>query len=138
MIQINYKWYKGRLIFDFDGVLCVFGAKDYSQAEPYEISIEQVNRAYREGWYIVIFTARYMSRCNGNVDRARLCGQKEAEDWLRKHGVNFHEVILGKPSGDIYVDDRACRIEGHQGWNNFWPLVKQIEEDNANIRLPMQ
>lgn len=141
MILINNKWYKGRLIFDFDGVLCVFGAKDYSQAVPYEISINQINRLSAEGWYIVIFTARYMARCNGNIGEAKLRGQEEAETWLRKFGVNFNEVILGKPSGDIYVDDRACRVEGWKGetdWkDNFWPLIQKLEDKNANLRLSL-
>lgn len=139
MIFIGDKWYKGRLVFDFDGVICVFGSKDYKKAVPYEISIANINRSYLEGWYIVIFTARYMSRCKGNVEWARSMGQKEAETWLRKFGVNFNEMILGKPSGDIYVDDRACRIEGSKGsedWDNsFWPLLKQVEDNNADIRL---
>ena len=30
---------------------------------------------------------------------------------LRTWGVNFHELILGKPAADIYVDDKARNSE---------------------------
>jgi capsule biosynthesis phosphatase len=139
MISIDGNWYKGRLVFDFDGVICVFGAKDYSQAVPYEISINHINRVFTEGWHITICTARYMMRCNGNIQDVNRFGYDEAYGWLRKFKVNFHKLVLGKPSADMYIDDRACRIEGSKGdadWQNtFWPLLNKIEEANANLRI---
>lgn len=139
MIYINNIAYKGRVVFDFDGVICVFGAKDYSQAAPYENAIRHINACYAAGWYVTICTARYMMRCNGNISEVNRLGYDVSFRWLRKFGVNFHELVLGKPSADIYVDDRACRVESLKGetdWkNNFWPLVKTIEESNANLRF---
>jgi len=29
------------------------------------------------------------------------------EDWLNRHGVPCHNIILGKPLADLYIDDRA-------------------------------
>lgn len=139
MIVIDDKWYKGRLVFDFDGVICIHGAKDYSKAIPFENSIKNINHVYEEGWHITIFTARYMLRCNGKLSDVYKFGYDEAMCWLRKFNVNFHQLILGKPSADMYIDDRACRVEackGDEDWNNnFWPLLHKIEVANANIRL---
>ncbi len=141
MININGVWYKGRLVFDFDGVICVFGAKDYSKAIPYENAVKHINQVFSEGWYVVICTARYMLRCKGDLKEVYRKGYTEASVWLRKFGVKFNELVLGKPSADLYTDDRGCRVESNKGeadWNNnFWPLVKQIEEANAELRLQM-
>lgn len=130
---------KGVCCFDFDGVICVHGSKDYSKAIPYQHAIDNINTLYARNWYIVIFTARYMARCRGNMQEAQALGTQEGLLYLRKFGVNFHEFIVGKPSAHIYVDDRACRVESAKGledWNNnFWPLANKIEEQNALLRL---
>ena len=137
MMEIDDKIYKGRIVFDFDGVICVNNAWPYSDARPYHYAIEQINRAALEKWYIVICTARYMIRANGNQAEANRLGKAEAMMWLRKFGVIFNEVVLGKPSGVMYVDDRACRVESCKGledWNNnFWPELKRIESLYANL-----
>lgn len=144
MIEIDGVLYKDRLVFDFDGVICVQG-KDftnvYSQATPYLFAIERINRAAALGYYIVICTARYMIRCHGNVVEANRLGKGEAIAWLRKFGVNFNTVILGKPSGALYVDDRGCRVESAKGeadWdNNFEPLLAKLEEQHADLSVRM-
>lgn len=141
MIEIDGKLYKDALVFDFDGVICVQGAvlADYTQATPYLFAIERINRAAVAGYYIVICTARYMLRCHGNVLEANQLGKEQAIAWLRKFGVNFNTVILGKPSAAMYIDDKGCRVESAKGvadWdNNFEPLLAKLEEKHARLRL---
>ena len=33
--------------------------------------------------------------------------KKQLEDW----GVEYHQLFLGKPSGDYYIDDKGIRDE---------------------------
>ena len=59
-----------------------------------------VNELYAQGHHIKIFTAR---------------GGTSGQDWteltqsqLNTWGVLHHELILGKPAADIYIDDKAA------------------------------
>src|SRR4051794_20649486 len=87
------------LCFDLDGTLCsnTFGA--YESAEPLPWAIARVNALGLAGHRIVILTAR---------------GSASGIDWgertraqLRRWGVRYDELVFGKPSADVYIDDRA-------------------------------
>ena len=85
--------------FDIDGTLCNQEESDYSLARPFRGRIESVNSLFDEGHRIVLFTAR---------------GSKSGIDWrevtmtqLEKWGLRYHELILGKPHADIYIDDKS-------------------------------
>jgi hypothetical protein len=87
--------------FDLDDTLCVTNGLDYSRSSPILERIEKVNRLYDAGCTIKIFTAR---------------GSETGIDWrdltqgqLNMWGVKHHQLILGKPAADFYVDDKACR-----------------------------
>lgn len=116
------------IVFDFDGVICNNNDGDYVNAKPYQASIDNINKVYDMGYHVIIFTARYGKRDPGNQYQR---GYEEALVWLRKHGVKFHELRMGKPAGDIYVDDKAVHVRGAMGdidWdNNFWPRLKKTQ-----------
>lgn len=85
--------------FDLDGTLCNTDGSDYEASTPKAHRIVLVNRLYNQGHYVKIFTAR---------------GGTSGRDWteltrsqLQEWGVLHHELILGKPAADIYVDDKA-------------------------------
>lgn len=85
--------------FDIDGTICSITEGDYERAEPFPSAIAQVNNLYRDGYYIKLFTAR---------------GSTTAIDWrdltssqLQKWGVCYHELILGKPEADLFIDDKS-------------------------------
>lgn len=89
--------------FDIDGTLCsnTFGA--YEEAEPWPDRIATVNLLYDEGHTIKLFTAR---------------GTATGKDWrelterqMRSWGVRYHELILGKPEADLFIDDRAVEAD---------------------------
>ena len=90
-----------------DGTLCSLTEGQYSDAKPFESRINVVNRLFEQGDRIVIFTARGMSSGKGDVVAAKekweLITKKQLDLW----GVKYHQLILGKPSGDFYVDDKA-------------------------------
>ena len=95
---------KGRkLIYaiDIDGTIAFTNGNDYIHSVPILEAVAKVNKLYNEGHQIKMFTAR---------------GSYSGRDWreltekqLKGWGVKYHELIFGKPSFDILVDDRSRR-----------------------------
>lgn len=85
--------------FDIDGTLCDTPATDYAAAVPIIEAVAEVNRLYDRGDRILLFTAR------GTV--TGIDWRPLTEEQLKSWGVRYHQLILGKPSADVYVDDRA-------------------------------
>ena len=87
-------------VFDIDGTLCTLVKNaDYKKAQPLSNRIEKVNKLYDEGNTIIFFTARgYVTK----IDWRELT-LNQLEEW----NVKYHELILGKPNADVYVDDKA-------------------------------
>jgi capsule biosynthesis phosphatase len=97
-----------RYCFDIDGTICAQSdIGKYSEAIPYLDRIEKINKLYYEGHYIIYFTARGMLTYNGNVSEVHKVWYDVTLDQLSKWGCKYNELILGKPSADYYVDDKA-------------------------------
>tara|TARA_R100000664_G_C2721009_1_gene114507 strand:- start:489 stop:809 length:321 start_codon:yes stop_codon:yes gene_type:complete len=98
-------------VFDIDGTLCTNASPHYKNASPFLDRINKVNFLYEEGHTIVCFTARGMGRYKNNLSLATqefyALTQKQLKEW----GVKYHQLILGKPSGDVYVDDKGIKDE---------------------------
>jgi hypothetical protein len=94
-------------VFDLDGTLCTLVNGNYSQAEPMTERIKTVNELFSAGHVIHIYTARGMGRFSNDASLAshefRSLTEKQLMDW----GVRFHQLFMGKPAGDFYVDDKA-------------------------------
>ena len=119
-----------KLIVDCDGVIA--GKEhggDYSKAPPLQHGIDQVNKLYDMGYEIVLFTARYGERRNGNLYQMYEAGYKEWTDWLEKYGVKYHHAYMGKPAGVMYIDDKAARVESdsEDGWTQVWKEIGNLE-----------
>jgi|TARA_E500000305_G_C3831666_1_gene147626 hypothetical protein len=98
-------------VFDIDGTLCTVTPSEYECADPIQHRIEQVNRLYDEGHTIVCYTARGMGRYNNNALLATQEFYELTASQLKTWGVKYHHLVLGKPSGDIYVDDKGIKDE---------------------------
>ncbi len=98
-------------VFDIDGTICHTEDSDYENSTPYLDRIEKVNKLYDEGHTIIFHTARGMGRYKNNSTLAwpefYLPTVRQLQSW----GVKFHQVFLGKPSGDIYIDDKGEKDE---------------------------
>jgi hypothetical protein len=101
------------LCFDLDGVLCTNTFGDYESAEPFEWAIARVNALARAGHRIVILTARGFVTGLDWSDRTRA----QLDRW----GVHYDEIILGKPSADVYIDDRAVHSDAWRAGDGFDP-----------------
>ena len=93
------------LCFDIDGVICSTKKNNYKLAIPILENIKFINYLSKS-FKIIIFTARYMGRNAENVIKAKKQGYKFTSNQLAKWGVKYNKLIFGKPSFDIYVDDK--------------------------------
>lgn len=98
---------KKTICFDLDNVICKTLGNDYKSSLPIKKNIKVVNRLYKKGNYIKIFTARFMGRTNDNAKKAKKLAEKITKYQLKKWNVNYHKLIFGKPSYDIYIDDKS-------------------------------
>ncbi len=101
-----------RLVVDIDGTLCEeTGGLNYADAPPRQNVIAQVNRFYDAGYDVTIFTARGMYRYAGDRGMIEENLRPVTEAWLKRHGVRYHRLWFGKPSSDMYIDDKAVTPE---------------------------
>ena len=94
--------------FDLDNTLCTTIGTDYFNSTPISMRIRKVNKLYTDGHKIIIFTAR---GSKSGVDFSALTN-RQLNEW----GLKYHELLLGKPFADFYVDDKAINSESFQ-WN---------------------
>jgi uncharacterized HAD superfamily protein len=87
------------LCFDIDGVLCTNTHGAYESAKPFADVIAEVNRLFDEGHRIILHTARGSTT---GID-----WRKKTEDQLRGWKVSYHALCMGKPTADMYIDDRG-------------------------------
>ena len=105
--------------FDLDGVICTTIRGQYNKSKPKKKNIKFINDMYDKGHIIKIFTARYMTRCNGNIKLVKKAGYDQAQKQLKKWKLKYHNLIMGKPSYDLFVDDKAF------GFKKSW--VKELK-----------
>jgi len=85
--------------FDLDGTLCSTTEGDYEKSEPLMNRISKVNDLYEAGHKILIFTARGSTTA---IDWEKLTS-KQLEKW----GVKHHQLLMGKPYADFFIDDKG-------------------------------
>ena len=100
-----------KYVFDIDGTICSKTDGNYEEAQPFLTRIERINNLYERGNKIIFLTARGMGRTNDNVQEAYDLFYNLTENQLNAWGVKYHKLFLGKPSGDIYVDDKGISDE---------------------------
>jgi len=87
---------------DIDGTLCVEKNEfwNYDGAEPIPEVIKKINDLYDTKKHtIVIYTARFTE------------DEEITKKWLKRHGVKYHRLVMGKFRADVYVDSNAKRPE---------------------------
>lgn len=90
-------------VVDIDGVLAsITPGNNYELAQPLRENIARVNRLHAAGNRILLFTAR------GSM--TGLDWRATTERQMREWGVQHHELRLGKPAADFYIDDRMLSL----------------------------
>ncbi len=83
-------------IIDIDGTITnedTMDYKNYSLCIPDFEMIHKINKLYETN-KIILFSSRWK------------CDRKITKNWLKKYNIKYHKLILGKPLGDYYIDDK--------------------------------
>ena len=96
-------------VFDIDGTICTLVDGQYEKAEPIRERIAVVNKLHEDGNKIIFLTARGMGRSGNSPAYAHEVFYDLTHQQLIDWGVKFDDLFLGKPSGDLYVDDKGMR-----------------------------
>lgn len=102
-----------RICIDIDGVIASFRrpGETYADVEPLPGAAERIRGLRAAGHTVILFTARHMKTCRGNVGLVIARQGKTTLDWLARHGIEYDEIHFGKPHADVYIDDNAYRFE---------------------------
>ena len=100
-----------KYVVDIDGTICdkpeCREDCDYDTSVPKLDRIAKINKLYDEGHQIIYLTARGMGRSGDNADLANRLFYEITYNQLNCWGCKFHKLVLGKPSGDYYIDDKG-------------------------------
>lgn len=110
------------ICFDIDNVICKTVSNKYRYSKPNIKVINLINSLFEKGHIIKIFTARFMGRNNENINKAKKQGYNFTKKQLKKWDLKYHKLIFGKPSYDIFIDDKAMGNE--KSW--YRKLKKKI------------
>ena len=96
-----------------------------SSCLPFEDAKLTCNKWYDEGHMICFFTSRTENH------------RSVTEFWLKKHGFNYHNLLMGKPRGGNYhwIDNHLVKATRYNG--KFTDLVEkevkiQVFDDDLN------
>jgi len=94
----------GVIVVDMDGTICS-EEKTFSRslAKVKVGAVKSINALKEKGNTIIIYSARSWQE------------YEMTKFWLDKHGIKFDQLILGKPIGDVWIDDRAIEF---QDWDS--------------------
>jgi hypothetical protein len=101
-----------KYIVDIDGTICEQMLNfQYGEGKVFYDRILNLNKLYDDGNEIIYYTARGMGEFDGSY---RLSNQKWyniTESQLKTWGAKYTKLIIGKYSGDYYIDDKAINSE---------------------------
>lgn len=104
-------------IVDIDGTICTLVENGlYEESKPIEENISKINQLFNNGNKIIYWTARGSTT---GVDWTEV-----TKDQLKKWNAKYHELKMGKPYYDVWIDDKAMsfiefsKILDNQNYNN--------------------
>lgn len=98
-------------VFDIDGTICNNTYGKYENAIPVSDRINFINKLYENGNKIIFFTARGMKTYNADIKKVYDIYYEFTKNQLKSWNVKYHELLLGKPQGDLYIDDKGVKDE---------------------------
>jgi hypothetical protein len=108
------------IYIDIDNTIFKTDGTNYSSSTPIIENIQKVNNMYDDGHIIVMWTAR------GTLSNK--CFFELTHEQLIQFGVKFHELRMGKPAYDLFIDDKSI--------NSMWDWTDKsmdyfIEKNNV-------
>jgi uncharacterized HAD superfamily protein len=88
-----------KLVIDIDGTICT-EEKQFSRslAKPIDGAVKALKEINSKGHFIILYSSRTWAEYEMTVE------------WLKEHEIPFDQLILGKPQGDYWIDDRAIEF----------------------------
>jgi hypothetical protein len=83
---------------------------------PFVDAVETINKWFDEGHIITFFTSRTEEH------------RKITEEWLIKHNINYHNLLMNKPRGGNYhwIDNHIVRATRYDGvWGDL--IIKKVD-----------
>lgn len=93
------------IFVDLDNTLCETEDSNYTESKPIEERIIKVNKLKDDGNKITIWTARGQT---SGIDYTELT-KKQLTDW----DIRYDKLLMGKPSYDLYIDDKSVNVDKH-------------------------
>ena len=92
------------IYIDIDETICATPeCRNYALSSPMKSNIEKANKLYDEGNTIIYWTAR------GSV--SGIDWTETTKNQLDAWGVKYHELKLGKPHYDLFIDDKVLHTD---------------------------
>lgn len=108
-----------RICFDLDGVICT--GYPYSEAIRIDGVSEYMHELKAAGHTIIIHTARGMNTYSGNTGKVIAAFASLTINQLKEWNIPYDELVFGKPSYDIVIDDKSfnslIHLKGEMGIN---------------------
>lgn len=101
---------------DVDDTLCFAEGRDYENARPNQPLIAKLAAMRRDGWKVILFTARGQISCQGDLPLILRTVKPILVEWLERHGVQYDDLLFGKPYADLYIDDKGMTPEDFLEW----------------------
>ena len=93
------------IMVDLDGVICTEERTfERPLAEPIDGARDALRQLRAAGHTVIVYTAR-------NWPEYRV-----TKKWLDDNGLEYDGLHMGKPVGDVWIDDRAIRFTN---WNEM-------------------
>ena len=116
-----------KIFVDIDDTICKSsGDLDYSKSKPVKEWIDKVNELYAKGHHITMWTAR------GTMTGKpwEVITRRQLFDW----GVHHHELIMGKPAFDLFIDDKVLRADEGDWINKVDQIVEEHDRNNRSAK----
>lgn len=97
-------------IFDLDNTICKTKKNFYLKSKPKKDIIKKINQIKKNGHTVKVFTSRYMGRNNENRAYVKKKFYYKTFKQLKNWGLQFDELLMGKPSYDYFIDDKSYNI----------------------------
>jgi capsule biosynthesis phosphatase len=118
-----------KISVDLDGTIAKNKTQweHYRDVEPLPDAVESLQKLKKEGFYIIIHTARNMGTCNNNIGQVIARQGKLVTDWLERHEIPYDEILFGKPNVDYFIDDKGI------GFKNWKETTKTLLNNKNNV-----
>ena len=101
------------ICFYVDNVICNTKNSNYKKSKPKKLAISKINELFKKGHKVILFTSRFMGRTKQNKKKSHQLGYNFTKKQLKKWGVKYNKLIMGKPSYDLIIDDLSIYFKNN-------------------------